>query len=307
MLSPICDLVAVVEDRRAGQREHDRVQQLDVGPRVVEQRREPAADAEVELHARVLRVLHVHVVALLVRDHLEGQLVVVSEEQSPLRAVRNRRRAVEDLEDRRRVLAAQRHEHARHHREVERHVALVAVAEVLDDVLGPLVRLGEQDPVGIARVDLGAHAPQVLVRLGEVLAVRPVALVEIRHGVEAEAVDAEVEPEAQDVEHRLLHLGVVVVEVGLVREEAVPEVLAANGSHVQFDGSVSRKMIRASGQRSSVSDQTYQSARGLSLLERDSWNHGWSADVWFMTRSAMTRMPRWCACSTKVLKSSTFP
>ena len=25
---------------------------------------------------------------------------------------------------------------------------------------------------------------------------------------------------------------------------------------------------------------------------RDSWNHGWSDDVWFMTRSAITRMPR---------------
>ena len=49
-------------------------------------------------------------------------------------------------------------------------------------------------------------------------------------------------------EHRLLHLGVVVVEVGLVREEAVPVVLRrATGSHVQFDGSVSTKMIRASG------------------------------------------------------------
>ena len=154
---------------------------------------------------------------------------MVAEEESPLRVLGNRRRPVEDLEDRRRVLAAERHEHARHDREVERHVALVAVAEVLDDVVRPLVRLGEQHAVGVARVDLRAHALQVLVRLGQVLAVRAVALVEVRHRVEAEAVDAEVEPEAQDVEHRLLHLGVVVVEVGLVREEAVPEVLAAHG------------------------------------------------------------------------------
>ena len=55
-----------------------------------------------------------------------------------------------------------RHEHARHHREVERHVALVAVAEVLDDVGRPLVRLGQQHAVGVARVDLGAHALQEL-------------------------------------------------------------------------------------------------------------------------------------------------
>ena len=65
-----------------------------------------------------------------------------------------------------------------------------------------------------------------LVRLGEVLAVRALALEEVGHGVEAEAVEAEVEPEAQRVEHRLLDLGVVVVEVGLVAEEAVPVVRA---------------------------------------------------------------------------------
>ena len=62
-------------------------------------------------------------------------------------------------------------------------------------------------------------------RLRQVLAVRALALVEVRHGVEPEAVDPEVEPEAQHVQHRLLHLGVVVVQVGLVREEAVPVVL----------------------------------------------------------------------------------
>ena len=82
--------------------------------------------------------------------------------------------------------------------------------------------------------------------LGQVLAVRAVALVEVRHGVEAEPVEAEAHPEPDDVEHRLLDLGVVEVEVGLVVEEPVPVVLPALGSKVQFDGSVSVKMMRAS-------------------------------------------------------------
>ena len=64
--------------------------------------------------------------------------------------------------------------------------------------------------------------------LGQVLAVRAVALEEVGHGVEPVAVDAQVEPEAQGVEHRLLHVRVVEVQVGLVVEEAVPEVLAAH-------------------------------------------------------------------------------
>ena len=64
--------------------------------------------------------------------------------------------------------------------------------------------------------------------LGEVLAVRAVAFEQVRDGVEAKAVDPQVEPEAEDVEHRLLDLGVVVVQVGLMREEAVPVVLAGD-------------------------------------------------------------------------------
>ena len=134
----------------------------------------------------------------------------------------------EDLVERRRLLAPDGHEHPRHDRELEGHVALVPLAEVLDDVLRPLVRLREQHAVGIAGVDLGAEPFQVLVRLRQVLAVRPLGLVEVRHGVESEAVDPEIEPEAQHVQHRLLHLGVRVVQVGLMGEEAVPVVGAGD-------------------------------------------------------------------------------
>ena len=146
--------------------------------------------------------------------------------------VRDRRRLGEDLRDREAVLAAHRHEDARHQREVERHLALVAadlgVAVVRDDVRGPLVGLGQQHPARVLVLHDLAAAPQEGVRLGQVLAVRAVALEQVGHGVEPEAVDAQVQPEAQDVDHRLLHGLAVVVEVGLVGEEAVPEELAAH-------------------------------------------------------------------------------
>ena len=112
---------------------------------------------------------------------------------------------------------------------MEAHVALVAVAEVVDHVGGPLVGLGQQHPARVGGVDLLAQAPQELVGLGQVLAVGAVALEQVGDGVEAEAVEADVEPEAHDVEHHLLDLGIVVVEVGLVTEEAVPVVLLALG------------------------------------------------------------------------------
>ncbi len=147
---------------------------------------------------------------------------MVAQEQPPLGGVGDLGGAVHDLDDRGAVLAAQGHEHPRHHREVEGHVALVAVAEVGDDVGRPLVGLGQQQPARVLLVDLLADPLQELMGLGEVLAVGALALEQVRHGVEAEPVKAHVEPEPDDLEHDLLDLGVVVVEVRLVGEEAVP-------------------------------------------------------------------------------------
>ncbi len=203
--------------------------------------------------------------------------------------------------DRGGLLAPQAHEHARHQREVEAHVALVAVAEVLDDVLGPLVGLGQQHLAGELVVDLLAEPAQVVVGLRQVLAVGAVAFEQVRHGVEAEPVQAEAQPVEHHVEHGLLDLGVVVVEVGLVVEEPVPVVLLAlRRPRSSCDVSVSVKMMRASDQRWSSSPHTYQSALGLVRSWRDSRNHGCWSEVWFITMSAITRMPRRCASSMSV-------
>ena len=96
------------------------------------------------------------------------------------------------------ILLPDAHEHARHQREVKRHVALVAVAEVRPHVGGPLVGLGEQHAIRIPRVERRADLLQDLVGLVEVLADRALALDQVGHGVEAQAVDAAIEPELHD-------------------------------------------------------------------------------------------------------------
>jgi hypothetical protein len=53
-----------------------------------------------------------------------------------------------------------------------------------------------------------------------------------------------------------VHLGVVEVEVGLVRVEAVPVVGLATGSHAQFEVSKSLKMMRVPAYASGVSLHT---------------------------------------------------
>jgi hypothetical protein len=218
------DLVAVVEDRRAGEGEEKGVEELDPAPVVAEERGKAAPDPDVVARQRVGRVGAEQVIALLVRDHLEGQLVVAPQEERPLGARRRRGRLLEDVDDREAILGLERHVHPRHEREVEGQLALVAGAEVGGGVLRPLVRLGDEDPAREALVDVAAELAHELVGLRQVLAGRPLALEQVREAVEAQPVD----PEAQPVVDRPQDLAADdpagVVEVRLVGVEAVPVV-----------------------------------------------------------------------------------
>ena len=223
------DLVAVIEDGRPRQREEEHVEHLDPPPAVADQGGEAAADPEVDPHPGVGGVLVVHVVALLVGHHLERQLVVVPEEERPLAVGRDVGRLPHDLDDRVPVLLADRHEHPRHQGEVERHVTFIPVAEIRQDIGGPLVGLGEEHPVGVVLVHLLAELLEDRVALGQVLAVRPLALDQVGDRVEPHPVDSHVEPEPHDLEDRAEHPGVVEVEVGLMVEEPVPVILLGDG------------------------------------------------------------------------------
>ena len=169
-------LVAVVEHGAAGQRQQQPVEELGDTAVVVDEGGQAPANAEVLAHPRVSGVLGVHVVALLVGHHLQGELVVVAQEDPPLAPVGDLGGLGEDLGDRETLLAAHGHEHARHEREVEAHVALVAVAEVLGDDVGPLVDLGQEHPVGEGGVDLGTHRRRNLWVWGRLSQLVPSAL-----------------------------------------------------------------------------------------------------------------------------------
>ena len=186
------------------------------------------ADAEVDARAPVGRVEVPEIVAFAVGDHLERQLVVVAQEDRPLAVRRDVRRLSQDVGDREAVLLRDRHVHPRHQREVERHMAFVAVAEILLRVLGPHVGLGQQQATRIVAVHLLADQLQDVVRLAQILVARALALDQVRHRVEPEAVNAEVEPPAHHVDDRLHDLRIVEVQVRLMREEAVPEVRAGH-------------------------------------------------------------------------------
>ena len=94
------DLVAVVQNRCAGKAEQQRIQQLDAASIVVDQRSEPAPNADIDAHARIGRIGKIHVVALVVGHHLQRQLIVIAQKESPLAVVGNGRRLRHDVGDR---------------------------------------------------------------------------------------------------------------------------------------------------------------------------------------------------------------
>src|SRR5439155_21789386 len=60
------------------------------------------------------------------------------------------------------------------------------------------------------------------VRPGQVFVARPFALAQVGNRIQAEAVDADVEPELHRLENRLQDARIVEVEIGLMAEEAMP-------------------------------------------------------------------------------------
>jgi len=108
------DFVAVVEERRAGEREEKAVEELDAAAIVVDERSQAAANAEIDAHSGICAVGDVHVIALVAGDHLEGQLIVVAEEKAPLAVVRDGGSLGDDVGDGEAVFLAQSHVDARH-------------------------------------------------------------------------------------------------------------------------------------------------------------------------------------------------
>ena len=129
---------------------------------------------------------------------------------------------MQDLHQRKAVLHADGHEEARHQWEVEGHLTFLAGVEISHRVLGPLVGLGQQNAVLVFRVDVRPELPQKGVRLGQILAIGPFAFVQIRHRVQPESVDAEIEPEVDHFQNRLAHLRIVEIQIRLMRVETVP-------------------------------------------------------------------------------------
>ena len=238
------DFVSVINDRRAGKRHEQPVHEFDPAAVIVQQRSQAAADADIDPHVLVAGILIVHVIPLHIGDHFQSQLVVVAQEQAPLARRRNLRSLLEDFGDGLAVFQLEPHEHSGHQREMERHVKFVALAEIGAEVGGPLVGFGQQHFAGIIFVELSAQFLEDGVGFGQIFAGCAFAFDQVRNRVQAEAVHAQFQPELHHLPHLFADGGIVVVEIGLVAEKAMPVVGLGNRVQAQLDSSVSTKMMR---------------------------------------------------------------
>src|SRR3974390_345544 len=93
------DFVAVVEDGRDGKGKKKAVEQFNAPAVVVDQGGEAPPDSQVDAHSRVRAIGEVHVVALVVCYHLECQLVVIPQQETPLTCLRKAGSLGDDVDD----------------------------------------------------------------------------------------------------------------------------------------------------------------------------------------------------------------
>ncbi len=227
---PHADLLAVEQHRRAGQREQQAVDHAHPARVAAEHRGQaPAQAAAVHLHVLVGAEGGEDLLPLVVAQLVEGELVVVADERRPLAVGRDRRARRERLGERRGVLPGQRQVQPLHRDEVELHRQLVAVGAAEERLLLLVgqVDLAEQDAVAAAAAEERPQVAQVGVGVGEDLlgVVDAVRGEEERHGVDPEARQPQLEPEAHDLRDLVADLRVGDVEVGLVLVELVQVVL----------------------------------------------------------------------------------
>ena len=146
-------------------------------------------------------------------------------------------------------------------------------------------------------------------RLRQVLVDRALALDQIRHGVEPQPVDPEIEPELHHVDDRAEHPRIVEIEVGLVRIKAVPVI----GLRHRVPGPV--RLLGIEEDDPGFEEFLVGVAPDVEIaIRRAAAAHGaraettgcWS-EVWLTTSSVMTRSLRRCASRTKALKSAILP
>ena len=218
------DLFAVIDDRRARHRKQQAVHQLNLFPVIPQERGQTAPDSQIDPGLLIMGKDAVHVIPLFIRHHFQGELVVIAQKESPLAGFRNGRCLFQDIDNRKSIFHLHGHEEPWHQGEMKVHMAFVAIPEIGGGIFRPLIGLRQKQAVFEFFIDVRPECFEKRMGFREVFAIGAFPLVEIRHGVQPQTVHAHVQPEIQDFKDGLLHIRVVVIEIRLVGEKAMPEI-----------------------------------------------------------------------------------
>jgi len=111
---------------------------------------------------------------------------------------------------------------------VEIHVHFIAIAKVLDHILWPLVCLRKEHRAGSISIHESTQALEESMRFGQVFAIGALTLEKIGGCIHTNTIHALIDPELNHAQHFTLHLRVIVVQIGLMREKTVPIKLLAH-------------------------------------------------------------------------------
>ena len=165
------------------------------------------------------------------------------------------------------VFLPQRHVDTRHQREVEGHVAFVAVAEVRADVARPLVGLRKQHAGLVVRVDGATEVFEDLVRLGKALARGAFTLDEVRHGIEPHAVSEKYYYARRPEITRVVDIsGVVDLKVEANRANRAKGPAGSHGSRLRAELAKQGRRLPLLGDDDATADRHYIKEF---ILERD--------------------------------------
>ena len=221
---PHAQFVAVIDHRRSGHGKKQRVQQFHAAAAVVEQGRQAPANTGVESHPAVLGIFPVHVIPLRIGHHFQGQFVVIAQKKSPLAVLGYGWSTFQNVGNRMAVFQADRHEHPRHQWKMIGHVAFVAIAEIMADIFGPLIGFGQEHAPRIMLVEVFAELFEYRMGFRQIFIAGALPDAEIGHRIKTHPVYPHIKPEAHHLQDGLDHLRVVMVQVGLMGEEAMPVV-----------------------------------------------------------------------------------
>ena len=178
---------------------------------------------------------------------------------------------------------------------------LAVLVGQLAEGVGDLVDFGLIGRMVLQHLELFAHAGGEG-RIGRIIA-QVLGLDAVPQHVDAEAVDAAIEPEAQHAGHRGADVGVAPVEVGLLLEERVQVILAGRGSNSQAEPPMSLVQLlggavphpRQAPDRARCTSRAW-GCRATSGFRR---NQGCWTEVWLGTKSSISFRPRRCASASK--------